>query len=165
MTVDILGLGESLQLYDFSDNVRFGVNDISSKVIVDYLVCVDFKKSFTDERLNVIKNTKCYTFYSQLDEWQTHPNFKKIKLADSYPDQIGIDYSQGIPKSIFSPYVAVGLAWQIFEPKKIRLFGVDMVNHNLNDRKDRIIRHWQIMKEFLTKQNCEIEVFGEGILV
>lgn len=162
MIVDVLGLGESLELYDNSENIRFGVNDICSKKVVDYLVCVDHKAAFTPERLKVIENSRVLSFFSHLDEWQTHPNFKKIELRKGYPS--GLLTFETIPKSVFSPYIAVGLAWKLFEPEHIRVFGVDMVTHKLNEQASRIKSDWLWLKKTLNNKGCEVTVFGDGIL-
>lgn len=162
MIVDVLGLGESLSLYDYSDNIRIGVNDICSKLIVDYVVCVDKKAAFTPERLKWIENARVLELFSQLDEWNTHPNFKKIELSKGYPS--GLLTFDTIPKSVFSPYIAVGLAWKLFEPEQIRVFGVDMVTHKLNEQANRIISDWLWLKKTLNNKGCEVTVFGNGIL-
>ncbi len=166
MVVDILGLGESLALYDNAENIRFGVNDIMKRVRVDYVVCVDKMDAFKAERLMDIMNHVNYLgFVSHLKEWEFMPDFYKIDLQKRYPGQVADLDLVAIPKSCFSPYVAVGLAWKMFKPTKIRFFGVDMINHpNLHNQTDRIKKDWRAMVLALAHKGCEVEVWGDGIL-
>ena len=164
MIIDILGLGESLEFHT-GDNITFGVNDICRVKNVDYLVCVDHKTAFNPERLNVIEQSDPIIFYSHLPEWRTHQRFELIKLQQFYPGKIANLDIQELPKSVFSPYVAVGLAWQKFAPEKIRLFGVDMDKHRqLKNSKPQIQKHWQAMVTALNQKGCRVEVFGTGLL-
>lgn len=161
--VDVFGIGESLSLYDYADNIRIGVNDICSRVRVDAVVCVDKKSAFTPERLKVIENSRCLGFFSQIKEWESHPKFKRIELISGGTS--GMDMNKGIYKSVFSPYVAIGVAYKYYKPEHIRIFGVDMVSHpNLFMMKDNILRDWENMKIALKSNNITFEVFGDGIL-
>lgn len=164
-TVDILGLGESLALHS-GNNPTFGVNDIFRVKPVDHLVCVDFKSAFSPERLKIIESSLTCQFYSHLDEWRTMPNFNKILLHqfDNGANMANLD-SEKISKSCFSPYVAIGLAWRIYKPEGIRIFGVDMVSHpHLGNQTEKIKRHWAEMKKALNNKGCKVEVFGNGLL-
>lgn len=164
MTVDILGLGESLELHT-GDNTTFGVNDIWIKKPVDYLVCIDHKAAFTVDRLAYIESSRPRVLFSHLLEWEDHPCFELIELQNFYPGKMAYLDSSQLPKSCFSPYVAVGLAWQMFKPSKIRLFGVDLNNHKkLKKDKVRIQKHWLAMKRALEAKGCETEVSGNGYL-
>ncbi len=162
--VDVLGIGESVYLHE-GKNLTFGVNDIFSLKPVDYLVCVDRKARFTAERLRWIEGSTPKMFFSQLWEWSSHPKFELIELQGFYPGNfVNLDAAE-IPKSCFSPYVAVALAWKMFRPKTIRLFGVDMRTHKqLRNDKVRIQKHWLAMKKALEGKGCKTEVFGQGIL-
>jgi hypothetical protein len=167
MIVDVLGLGESLALYDNAGDITFGVNDIFSKQKVDYLVCVDKMEAFTPERLETIKQSTGYcAFISHLDEWKFMPHYFKIEIQKPFPNVIADLDSVAIPKSCFSPYIAVGLAYKMFKPTIIRLFGVDMTSHpNLSKQTERIKKHWAAMVAALNAKGCEVEVYGSGVLV
>jgi hypothetical protein len=160
-TVDVLGLGESLSEYDYADNIRIGVNDISSRLLVDYVVCVNGKESFTPERLKVIERSRCLGFYSQLKEWQKHPSYCHIELQTNFTADLN---QSALPKSIFSPYVAVALAYKQFAPDLIRVFGVDIVNHHLNDRAKQIKEHWSALVAELNARGVQVKVYGQGLL-
>lgn len=163
-TIDVLGMGESLYLHD-GKNITFGVNDIFSIKPVDYLVCVDKKARFTQERLKWIEGSTPEKFFSQLWEWRTHPRFELIELQGFYPgNSVNLDANE-LPKSLFSPYVAVALAYRMFKPQKIRLFGVDMTTHkHLKNDRVRIQKHWLAMKRALRERGCIAEVYGNGLL-
>jgi hypothetical protein len=163
MTIDVLGTGESLHLYDYSPNIRIGVNDIGRYVDVDYLVVLNSMDSFSDEKKEIIATTVCKKFYTQLDDWCFHESYTRITLQKSFPIGIADIESKELPKSIFSPYVAVALAYKS-GADRIRIFGVDMVNHNLSDRKEQIKKHWQILKMALEIKGVKVKVFGNGIL-
>jgi hypothetical protein len=161
-TVDVLGLGESLEDYDYANNTRVGVNDISSRLVVDYIVCVNGKNSFDADRLSIIEKSRCLGFYSHLDEWATHPNFSKIELQQNFTADLD---QKALPKSIFSPYIATALAYKLFAPDVIRVFGVDIINHKLNDRAKQIKQHWCALVAELNRRNVEVKVYGQGLLV
>jgi len=164
MIVDVLGLGESLALHD-GNNITVGVNDIFKVKPVDVLVCVDYKSSFTPERLKWIEEANDCAFFSHLDEWKSKPNFSKIELQTFYPKQVANLDIQQLPKSVFSPYVAVALAYKLFTPSLIRVFGVDMTNHqHLSKEKERIQKDWKALVIALRLKGCEVEVFGSGML-
>jgi hypothetical protein len=164
MIVDVLGLGESLSLHD-GNNITVGVNDIFKVKPVDVLVCVDFKTAFNPERLKWIEEANDCAFFSQLDEWKSKQNFNKIELQQFYPKQVAnLDVPQ-LPKSVFSPYVAVALAYKLFTPSLIRVFGVDMTNHhNLTKQAERIQKDWKALVIALRLKGCEVEVYGAGLL-
>lgn len=163
-TVDILGLGPSVSLHS-GDNITFGVNDIFRIKPVDYVVCVDGKNRFTPERLRVIEDCMPLVLFSQLEEWKTHPSYGQIKIQKSFSERVDLNTAE-IQKSIFSPYVAVGLAWRMFHPDTIRVFGVDMTDHkHLTKEKDRILKHWKALVLALNKKGCKVEVHGSGLLV
>ena len=167
MIIDILGLGESISLYRTNNNITFGVNDIYRKIDVDYLVCVDDKKKFTEDRLKYIENNKAKAFYSQLDCWEYLPNYQKIELQNRYPDYECDLLSNAIPKSVYSPFIAICLAYKIFKPSIINLYGVDMINHpHLSNSMtiNRILRHTLNLKVSLNSYCCELIVHGNGIL-
>jgi len=167
MTIDILGLGESLSLYKPSQNITLGVNDIFRKQNVDYLVCIDKRAAFNDERLKVIDESKPKAFYSQLTEWSNRKDFNKIELQNSYPNiKCNIDLNE-YPKSVYSPFVAIAIAFKLFNPKIINLYGVDFKTHihlSTKDNTDRILKHTQNLKNALSAKGCQLIVFGDGIL-
>lgn len=167
MIIDVLGLGESLSLFrPNKDNITFGVNDIFRYYPVDYLVCIDKPNRFNDERLKIIKQSAPIKFFSHLNEWDRQPNFELIKLQQQFPTRVCDLDLEKIPKSVFSPYVAIALAYKLFKPSLINIYGVDMVSHdNLSKYRDRIRTHFKYLKMALAKKGCQANVYGHGILV
>ena len=163
-TVDVLGLGESITLHE-GNNITVGVNDIFRIKPVNVLLCVDFKMAFTPERLSIIENSRGCEFYSHLDEWRTQPNFHKIKLQSNRPKTIANLDCDELPKSVFSPFVAVALAYKLYKPELIRVYGVDMTNHiHLTSQKKLIQENWKALKVALAMKDCLLQVNGNGIL-
>ena len=126
---------------------------------------MDGKHRFTPERLKIIENSNPKGFISHLDEWKTQSNFYKIELQQFFPSKVADLDSVKLPKSRFSPYIAISLAWKMFKPETIRLFGVDMVTHpHLSNQYQDILKHWKALKLALGYKGCEVKVFGNGIL-
>jgi|LSQX01.2.fsa_nt_gb hypothetical protein len=167
MTINILGLGESLKLYDGKGDLSFGVNDIMQYQKVDYVVCLDKQSAFTETRLNAIKSNTDYTgFMTQLPEWNFMPKVFKMQLQRGTERVMANLHTPEIPKSCFSPYVATALAYKMFKPDRIRVFGVDMTNHpNLHSQTVRIKRDWAALVRAIDAEGCSVEVLGSGILV
>lgn len=128
MTIDILGLGESLSEYKGKINVSIGVNDIYKHSPADYLVCVDPPKSFSKERLRTILNSQPKKFFTQLDCWQPLVrNMELIKFAHGNGRIVDLDTDR-ICYSNNSAYVACVLAYKM-GAKVINLYGVDFNSH------------------------------------
>lgn len=124
MKAAVLGLGKTLNHFKGDYDITIGVNDIHSRVKTDYVVCIDYKHRFTDERKKAIESTSCKGFYSQLPDWQQVPNYKKIRLVRKCDlDGETFDYSNN------STYVACHLAYKM-GAKDITLFGVDFDNNH-----------------------------------
>lgn len=167
MIVNVLGLGESLSEYTPGDNISFGVNDINRFRKVDYLVCVDKREAFTEDRRRYIENNTAKILFTQLDEWSNLKNFQKITLQNRYPDyECNLDLPD-YPKSVYSPFIAISLAYKLFQPNEIHLFGVDINTHkHLSDpiTSQRIVRHTRNLKTALDLHFCKLIVHGHGLL-
>lgn len=124
MTIDVLGLGESLNEYANKGNITIGVNDIYSRYNADYVVCVDTFEAFTKDRLKTILHTKCKGFYSQLECWKTVQNYVNIKVS-----RTATLTDDTLKCSNNSPFVACVLAYKM-GATEIVLWGVDMNTHN-----------------------------------
>jgi hypothetical protein len=154
MTIEVLGLGESLSEYKANGNITIGVNDIYSRVKTDYVVCVDNFNPFTHERLQTILNTKCKGFYTHLDCWESVKNYREIKLhrvADLDSDLFR--YSNN------SPFVACVLAYKL-GANRIVLWGVDMnTHHALNgNSREKAISDYVKLKSDLLNRGCELVI-------
>ena len=165
LQVDILGLGESVELFIPSDNITFGVNDIYRIFPVDFLVCIDSPNRFTPERLEIIKWSTPNAFISHCWEYRGRNDYMKIELMERTGLPIDLD-GEKINVSVFSPYVATIVAYKMFEPEVINLYGVDMTNHpNLFCLGGKIRSDWSLLRKALNERGVKVNVFGNGILV
>lgn len=165
--VAVLGLGDSLRLYDNNDyDLTIGVNDIWKWVESEVVVCVDHQKAFTPERLKTIRNCKPKAFYSQIVEWDYRTDFKKINILSGYPDLACPIRKEGYWKSFCSPFIAVQIAFKEYNATEIHLFGVDLLNHPHLDMNlcQKIKKHFKLLKHSLEERGCKFIVHGEGIL-
>jgi hypothetical protein len=158
MTIEVLGLGESLSEYKPNGNTTIGVNDIHSRIKTDYVVCVDNFEPFTKERLEVILNTKCKGFYSQLECWRNISNFKRIELH-----RLAKLTDEKFRYSNNSTFVACVLAYKL-GATKIILWGVDMNTHKhfVGNSFDKAINDFKQLKKDLNQLGCEL-VIGSKI--
>jgi hypothetical protein len=158
MTINVIGLGETLLLYKQSDAITVGVNDIHSRIKTDFVVCVDVPSAFNDQRLETIKQTNCRGFYSQLDEWSNLPNFKKIEFNRGRGLLDGID-SEKFCYSNSSPYVAVILAYKL-GAKKIVIYGADYKTHKhfKDDSLRRVLNDFEALRKALNARGVNLFV-------
>ena len=164
MTIDILGLGGSVELFKHSDNITFGVNDIYRIFPVDFLVCIDSPNRFSPERLEIIKWSTPNAFISHRWEYRGRNDYMKIELMERTGLPIDLDGDK-INVSVFSPFVATIVAYKMFEPEVINLYGVDMTNHpHLSSKAEKIRSDWFPLKKALNERGVEVNVFGNGIL-
>jgi len=166
--IAVLGLGQSLDLfYPGEFDYTIGVNDIWGRVKTNAVVCLDSKSRFTPGRAKIIENCRPEIFYSQIINWDTHPGFKLIKLSKTYPEQSCNLNGPEINKSLCSPFVACGIAYQLHAATEIHVFGVDFLNHqNLKTMAlIRIKTHFKNLSRALLNKGCELIIYGDGILV
>lgn len=168
--VAVLGLGPSRELFEpyvaAQYEATIGVNDIWRFYKTDAIVCLDYPRAFTPDRMRVITESRPEAFYSQVVIWDTRPDFKKINIIPGYPEQAcsidGPDYQ----KSYCSPFVATQIAFKIYAAREIHLYGVDLTNHPHLDRKlcDKIKIHFSNLKRALELKDCKLIIHGDGIL-
>jgi hypothetical protein len=166
MKIAVLGLGESLKLYEPVYDYSIGMNDIWRYVKTDAVVCLDQPKGFTSERLKIINESTPKIFYSQVANWDNRPDFRKIDLLPNYPDKFcQLDFP-ALSKSFCSPFVAVEIAYKYHFADEIHLFGVDLLNHpHLNSEIcNKIKLHFKNLKVALALKNCNLIIHGDGIL-
>lgn len=166
MEIAVLGLGESLKLYKASEEISIGVNDIWRAVPADYVVCLDERGRFNDERLKTIDECRPQRFYSQLDAWQGRADFYRIKLQEQFPDYVCQLHISTIPKSLCSPFVATALAFKFHGATCIHLYGVDLLNHpHLGPNSCMsILKHFRALKIALAMSGCRLVIHGDGLL-
>jgi hypothetical protein len=164
--IAVLGIGPSLKEYNLNFRFSIGVNDIWRFVKTNAVVCLDYQKAFTPDRLKVINECTPDIFYSQIINWDTRSDFKKIDLLPGYPDVFCNLNLPAFQKSYCSPFVAVQIAYKYYFADEIHLFGVDLLNHpHLDSKLCAIIKkHFINLKAALIQKNCELIIHGEGIL-
>jgi hypothetical protein len=161
--IAVLGLGSSIEEFDHKD-FSIGCNDIWKYHHSEAVVVCDYPKAFTVDRLKTINDSKPEIFYSQIVDWDTRVDFKKIDIIPGYPNGV-IDLNRGIYKSFCSPYVAVQIAYKYHFATEIHLYGVDLINHpNLISLTKEIKGHFQYLKMALELKGCKMVVHGNGIL-
>lgn len=164
--IAVLGLGPSLELYEGGYDLTIGVNDIWAKVQTDHIVCVDNPNRFTPERLKVINESNPVRFYTQLSTWSHRADVYPIELQEQYPNYVCVLNIKAVPKSLCSPFVAAAIAYKYHDAEEIHLYGVDLLNHPLLDKRscERIAMHFKNLKIALRIYGCRLVIHGDGIL-
>ena len=163
----VIGLGESRNLFNSSEyELSIGVNDIWRYVHTDYVVCVDYPRIFTPDRIKVINESKPKIFFSQFFQWNTRSDYEKIYITAGYPDFVCNLDQPAYCKSYCSPFIAAQVAYKRFGASEIHLFGVDLLNHpHLNITLCAKIKiHFSNLKKALDAKGCKLIVHGSGIL-
>lgn len=135
MTIEVLGLGESLSNYKPKGNITIGVNDIFKYHAVDHLVLLDPPFKFNPERLKTICESTPKIFHSHKPEWATITKsiFRRITLTLGGRGKLKQLDGPDFCYSNNSPYVACVLAYKL-GAKKIILHGADFNTHkSFND--------------------------------
>lgn len=167
--IAVLGLGESLKLYDYVMNdydCTIGVNDIWSKVKTDHVVCLDLPARFLPERLDTINACEPQRFYTHLAEWSDKRGFWPIELQHDYPNYVCQLDIPALPKSMCSPFVACVIAFKLHDARQIDVYGVDLINHPHLDQQTcaKILTHFRNLKQALAAHGCTLLIHGNGIL-
>ncbi|MEA2893386.1 MAG: hypothetical protein QOI05_4179 [Bradyrhizobium sp.] len=120
-TVVVCGCGVSLrQLRDPERLVTIGVNDVGRLFTPDYLVVVNERRQFTQDRYLHIEQSQAKAVFSQFD--LGHPRAVRFRLGSrggtAPPEADSLHYTNN------SPYVAVNLARHM-GAARIGLIGVD----------------------------------------
>lgn len=136
MKIHVIGLGDTKEEYlKYQNELSIGVNDVHSFVNTDFVVCIDKPHRFSEDRKNIILNTKSLGFFTNLIEWNTIENFNLINLAliRGSLDELN---SSNYCYSNNSPFVACILAYKM-KAKEIILHGVDLINHHALSRTEQ----------------------------
>ena len=129
-TIFVLGLGETLKYFTHFDHDAIGVNDIWKHIPTKYIMCLDSKVRFNEERLKTIRTSWPDVFYSHLEEWHQHfkSHFERLPLKMG-PDRAGGKYIKGkLYYSNNTPFTACALA-ATQGYKNIVIYGADFNNH------------------------------------
>lgn len=159
-TVHVIGLGETAKDFKCDGNWTIGVNNVEG---CDYQVCVDRPSAFTPERLETIKSLDVASFYTHLDEWKFLDSFEKMNLKSitAHNDR----WSEFIPSSNNSPFVACGIAYYFHDATEICLWGVDFNDHpNIKDEmREQAVRDYGLLNKRLNgiiKPHPDSYLFG-----
>ncbi len=125
-TIVVCGCGESLnELTEPERFITIGVNDVGRKFQPNYLVVVNPRDQFTDDRFTFIENSKADYLFTQLDLGLARDNSVTFNLGTNggtdLSDPSVLHYTQN------SPYVALCLAVHM-GAKRIGLIGVDFTD-------------------------------------
>jgi hypothetical protein len=163
----VLGLGDSLKEFNPADfEMSIGVNDIWRYHKSEVVVCLDPRKNFTRDRMQVIDSCTPKAFYSQMETYKKRPDFFLIEILNSYPE-VTCDLSlYKFQRSYCSPFIAVQIAFRWYDTKDIHLFGIDMINHPKLDKRlcEKIKVHFINLKKALAEYGCTLTIHGQGIL-
>ncbi|MDH5182110.1 MAG: hypothetical protein OEY07_20815, partial [Gammaproteobacteria bacterium] len=127
-TIIVCGCGASLnELHDPAAYITIGVNDVGRQFDPDYLVVLNNKHQFRNDRFKYVADSRAKTVFTQLNLGIRHPNIVKFRLGQrGGTDIAGLD---SLPYTRNSPYVAVCLA-AYMGAKHIGLIGVDFTEHH-----------------------------------
>ncbi len=165
MTVDVLGLGESIKEYKPSKNLTIGVNDIAKYHNTDIVVCVDRIHKFNRQRAShIIRNTG--TLYTHLPEWKNlKKNTKIIELAKGRGTLGTLNEIGVYPYSNNSTYLAVVVAYKK-GARVINLYGADFNTHKnfKGNLLKQAMKDWKNLSEVLALNDCTLRVTKQSKL-
>lgn len=131
-TIVVCGCGQSLAGFQFNDQfVTIGVNDVGRLFDPDYLVVVNSRHQFANDRFSYVENSQAKAVFSQLDLGLTHPNQVRFRLGQRGGTDVSSD--DALPYTRNSPYVAVCLAL-FMGARRIAMIGVDFTDNHFFDR-------------------------------
>lgn len=128
-SIIVCACGESLNtLTNPERHVTIGVNDVGRKFQPDYLVVVDPREAFKDDRFHYVATSRAGVFFTQRTDLAIdHPNIVRFRLGA----KDGTDFSDpgALNYSVTTPYVALCLAVHM-GAANIGLIGVDFTDNH-----------------------------------
>ena len=127
-TIIVCGCGTSLNTFKNSENfITIGVNDVGRLFDPTYLVVLNPRHQFKDDRFRYVERSRAQAIFTQLNLGIKHPNIIRFKLGKHG----GTDFNDpnSLPYTRNSPYVALCLALHM-GAKRIGLIGVDFTEHH-----------------------------------
>lgn len=160
MKIHVIGLGDTAKEFEKDNNITIGVNDVQG---CDYQVCVDRPNVFSGSRLDTINKLRVTCFFTHLDEWKFMDGFNRINLKNIHAHNDR--WSEFIPSSNNSPFVACGIAKHFFNASEIVLWGVDLNNHpNIKDEmREQAVEDYRLLNKKLNgiiKPHSDSYLFG-----
>ncbi len=131
-TLLVCGCGASLnELEHPEDFITIGVNDVGRKFDPTYLVVLNPRRQFKDDRFRYVERSRVQVLFTQLDLGIRHPHIVRFKLGrrggTDFSDPNVLHYTRN------SPYLALCLAVHM-GAKRIGLIGVDFTDHHFFGR-------------------------------
>ena len=167
-TIIVCGCGESLN--DLQGPERFitiGVNDVGRQFDPTYLVVVNPRHQFKNDRFHYVETSRAQAIFTQLALGINHPHIVRFKLGERGGTNISDPNS--LPYTQNSPYVALCLAAHM-GAKSIGLIGVDFTDHHFFGKTGRHPLNGQFAKidaetgllPIPESKNVIFECFKEG---
>ena len=128
-TIIVCGCGASLNLLEHPErDITIGVNDIERRFTPDYLVVVNPRSQFSNDRFACVERSTARVLFSQVPNLGVqHPNVVTFRLGQyggtDFSDRNSLPYTQN------SPYVALCLAAHM-GASRIGLIGVDFTDNH-----------------------------------
>jgi len=157
-SVLILGCGESRDLPDMNEyDIIFGVNYIQQYLPCNYLLVIDKKENFNEERQSIILNKKIKSLFTCISDWDSANYTNKIIFELGTLNLQNFGNKEGIvDHSIISPYVAILICYYLGF-SKIDVAGVDILTHDkLKNYRDVIKKDLTLLKTVLGKKGCKL---------
>lgn len=140
MIIDVLGLGETINEFKpNSEHFTIGSNDIYKYFATDYLAVYDMKRAFAPERLKIIESSTPKKFYSYLKDWEQQPNFELMTINKEPRNNYENIHKEGVIACLTSSAICCQLAFKL-GAKEINLYGVDLNNHKILSKPDRLLK-------------------------
>ena len=162
-TIIICGCGESLKELQGPERfITIGVNDVGRQFDPTYLVVVNPRHQFKNDRFQYVETSRAQAVFTQLDLGVKHPQVVRFTLGK----RNGTDISNPntLPYTQNSPYVALCLAAHM-GAKCIGLIGVDFTDHHffaktgrhpLNGQFAKIDAEYRALGEAFSKMGIEV---------
>ncbi len=130
----VCGCGASLNLLEHPERyITIGVNDVGRLFDPTYLVVVNPRTQFKNDRFRYVEQSNAQALFTQLDLGRVRPPVVRFKLGSYGGTEIGADV---LPHTQNSPYVAVCLA-AYMGARHIGLIGVDLTDDHFFARTGR----------------------------
>lgn len=162
-TIIVCGCGVSLKTLTEPDKyITIGVNDVGRLFDPTYLVVLNGKHQFKNDRFRYVESSKASAIFSQLKLQINHHNIVQFRLGMKGGTKITDDNAMPYTKN--SPYVAVCLA-EYMGASRIALLGVDFTEdhffastgkHVLASQLDKIDKEYSILSTALAGRGVEL---------
>lgn len=162
-TLIVCGCGKSLYDFDlFHEFVTVGVNDVGRHIRPNYLLVLNAKEQFLDDRFSYVESSRADAVFTQLDLDLSHPNVINMPLG--IYEGTAITQNPGIHYTKNSPYAAVNLAVYM-GARSIGLIGVDFAEdhffartgiHHLTADLPNIDRQYSRLCKTLARHDIEL---------